>query len=80
MTENQIENPGKLHQRNIPKNSYMKFYPILSRGRGEMASDGQTDGRTDEAATICSPFGEHNYADIPLKKLSGMKHRSRQKM
>ena len=23
-------------------------------------TDGQTDGRTDTVATICSPFGEHN--------------------
>ena len=42
----------------------MKFYQIRSRGCGEMASDGwtdgQKDGRTDEAATICSPFWDHS--------------------
>ena len=72
MTECQIENQGKVHQCIIPRSSYMKFYPIWSRCCGEMALDGRTDGQvegrmarltnrqTDEAATICSPFWEHN--------------------
>ena len=42
----------------------MKFHPIWSRDSGELASDrqkteGQTDGLTDEAATICLPFEWH---------------------
>ena len=59
MTVCQIKKPGKEHQRNILRSSYMKFYPIWFRGCGEMASDGRTDGRTDKVATICSLFGEH---------------------
>ena len=67
MAERQIENPGIVYRRNIPRSSYMKFHPIWSSSWGEMASngridgriDGRTDGRTNEAATICSPFGEH---------------------
>ena len=42
----------------------MKFYPIWSKGCGEMALDrrteGWTEGQTDEAVTICSLFGEHD--------------------
>ena len=45
MTERQIENPGKGHRRNIPKSSYMKFYPIWSSSWGDIASDGPTDRR-----------------------------------
>ena len=37
----------------------MKFYPFRSTGCGEMASDGPTD----KAVTICSPFGEHKITD-----------------
>ena len=45
MTERHIENPGKEYRHNIPWSSYMKFYPIRSRGWGEMASNGRTEGR-----------------------------------
>ena len=42
----------------------MKFYPISSKGCREMALDrrtkGWTEGRTDEAVTICLLFGEHD--------------------
>ena len=39
----------------------MKFHKIWSRGCGEMASDGRTNGLTHSLATICSPkfFREH---------------------
>ena len=52
MTERRTEKPGKVHRCNTLKSSYVKFYPIWSRCCGEMALDGRTDGRTDEAATI----------------------------
>ena len=58
MTENQIEKPGKVHRSNIPKASYMKFYPIWSRDCGEMASDGRTDGQTDGRTNYMLAFRE----------------------
>ena len=62
MTERQIEKPGTAHRRNILRNLYVKFYSVWSVDFGEMASDGRTgrrtDGRTDEATSICSPFGK----------------------
>ena len=33
-------------------------------GRTDSQTEGQTDGWTDKAATICSPFGEHNKTDF----------------
>ena len=47
MTERQIENPGEVHRRNIPRSSYMKFHPIWSRRWGETASDGPTEEQMD---------------------------------
>ena len=63
MTERQIKRPGDVHRRNVLRslyNMYMKFYPIWYKGCVEMALDRQTEGRTDEAVTIYSLFGEHD--------------------
>ena len=74
MKEHQIEKPGNENRSNILGSSNMKFYPIWSRGCGEMASDRRTtrrtDGWTDEAATICSPFWKHINAGIDCKTLT----------
>ena len=66
MTEHQIKNPGKLikfYHLNILRSLHMTFYPIWSRSCGRWTDRrkcGRTDGWTDKAATVCSPFGEHN--------------------
>ena len=47
MAEREIEKPGMTYRRNTLRSSFMKFYQIRSKGCGEMASDGRTDGRKD---------------------------------
>ena len=37
----------------------MKFHQIWCRVCGEMAWDGRSDRKTDQAGTICLPFMEH---------------------
>ena len=54
---------GILHQRNMRRSSYMKFYPFWFMGCRVMALDRQTDrrrdGRTDKVVTICSTLREY---------------------
>ena len=50
MTESHIEKPEKYIGEIFLGSSYMKFYPIWWRNGF---------GQTDEAAIICSSFGEH---------------------
>ena len=70
-----MEKPGKVHRRNILKSSSHEVLSNLVHGlwrNGFGPTDGQTNGqkdrRTDEAATICSPFGGHRKA---TKKIEG---------
>ena len=62
LTEHQTEKLGKAHRWNILRGLHLTYYPIWSRGCGEMASDEWTD----KAATICPPFEKHNNADQDL--------------
>ena len=57
MTEGQIEKTGKSTSAQHPKEFIYEVSSNLVQGVVEKWLP--TDGRTDEAATICSPFGEH---------------------
>ena len=67
-TDHRIENPGNAHQRNIPRSSYMKFYPIWSISYPEMALDGWTFLGEELSRSNCSLFNTTPQADflIPL--------------
>ena len=70
MTDGQMKKKKKKKNREktSAQNPKEFIYEVLSRGFGEMDLGRQTDrrtevwteGRTDEAMTICSPFGKRN--------------------
>ena len=57
--DHQIEKPRKVQTCNILRSSYINFHPI---GPGVVEKSvrkvGRTEGRTDEAVSISSPFRE----------------------